>query len=405
MKTFKKITVFILSIVIVLGYVFNFTGCSKDVTPSGNTANTYVTTKNTATEPPVSNTKRFTFQKYTPVDIGVPVEEYIDVYKDFVDALLAGEDTFHCDDFKKLEYAYESMYNGGFPLIKFVCDIVNYDLPGVHFSGTSYDEKTHQVTIKYEPDVEQDKKNFFKLANEFVELIENIINENIEEGDCDILKVLLLYNYISSNSDYDDDAAGNIYADRTPYRMLVERTGVCESFAKAFNYLLMQVGIDCKYITGLTTDNVPHAWSVISINDRYYHFDPTYENGWTGGDGFRCFGQTVEQRVEDGMTLPYVLGDYLFYLNDDEYDGTELCWGSDDLFYDLQQIKTNRQDPSIHQGLFFDLEVDRDNHEVLFYFLDNMNLEWIHYASWNYITYISKITNNIYDYYESSGFY
>ncbi len=63
----------------------------------------------------------------------------------------------------------------------------------------------------------------------------------------------------------------------TAYGCLVEHTCVCEGYAKAFQVLLAQAGIQALYVSGLG-NNENHGWNIVRIDNVYYHVDVTWDD-------------------------------------------------------------------------------------------------------------------------------
>ena len=66
--------------------------------------------------------------------------------------------------------------------------------------------------------------------------------------------------------------------------------GICCEIAEAYSYLLLQVGVDAA-----TVINAKHEWSIIKLNDKYYHIDPTF--GLSDWDNLSYFLMNDEQRI------------------------------------------------------------------------------------------------------------
>ena len=65
------------------------------------------------------------------------------------------------------------------------------------------------------------------------------------------------------------------------YSALVNGKTVCAGYARAFQYLLQQLGIPCYYCTGYAGE--AHAWNIVALDDGYYNVDVT----WDDSDGGR----------------------------------------------------------------------------------------------------------------------
>ncbi len=67
------------------------------------------------------------------------------------------------------------------------------------------------------------------------------------------------------------------------YGALVKGKAVCEGYARAFQYLLYQSGIQCLIAEGSSINprtglSEGHAWNVVHIDGRYYHVDLTWDD-------------------------------------------------------------------------------------------------------------------------------
>ena len=67
------------------------------------------------------------------------------------------------------------------------------------------------------------------------------------------------------------------------YGALVEGKAVCEGYARAFQYLLYQAGLQCLFVTGSSENPSTgkpegHAWNLVKINSNWYHVDTTWND-------------------------------------------------------------------------------------------------------------------------------
>ncbi len=65
------------------------------------------------------------------------------------------------------------------------------------------------------------------------------------------------------------------------YGALVNGTSVCDGYAKAFQYLLYCVGIQCFTVSGVATSDggaENHAWNVVRLSGDYYYVDVTWDD-------------------------------------------------------------------------------------------------------------------------------
>ena len=79
--------------------------------------------------------------------------------------------------------------------------------------------------------------------------------------------------------------------------------GICQEIAGAYAYLLLQVGVDATTCGGLKKDiSSAHEWTVVKIDDKYYHCDVTYQC-CTDKHTLQYFGMTDDQREIEGDWL------------------------------------------------------------------------------------------------------
>lgn len=116
----------------------------------------------------------------------------------------------------------------------------------------------------------------------------DIIGEIIKPGMSDYEKVLAVHDYIIKNSRYDSFNADN---DTVPaeeheaYGVLVDGSGVCDSYAKAVKLLLDKAGVQCMLVEGnkagalvQSPGTTEHAWNIVKIDGEYYHIDTTWDD-------------------------------------------------------------------------------------------------------------------------------
>ncbi|MCM1064089.1 MAG: hypothetical protein NC420_06340 [Eubacterium sp.] len=72
--------------------------------------------------------------------------------------------------------------------------------------------------------------------------------------------------------EYDEGAAMN----QSAYSALVLGRSVCAGYARAFQYLMQQLGVPCYYCTG--TSGEDHAWNIIQLDQAYYNVDVTWDD-------------------------------------------------------------------------------------------------------------------------------
>ena len=86
-----------------------------------------------------------------------------------------------------------------------------------------------------------------------------------------------LHDYLIKNAEYD-----YTYTHYSPYGVLMLGTGICQSYATAYQLLLNKAGISNKYISAEANNGSGwdgHAWNLVNIGGNWYHVDVTWDDG------------------------------------------------------------------------------------------------------------------------------
>ena len=134
------------------------------------------------------------------------------------------------------------------------------------------------------------------LIDEFTsqEQVENAISQ-IEEAKNQILSnrsgdtyndIKMVHDYLVDTVEYDLEAGSNIY---NIYGTLIDKRAVCEGYARAFKYILDEIGIPCVLGIGTGTNSrgetERHAWNYVEIEGNWYAVDSTWDDPVVVGGG------------------------------------------------------------------------------------------------------------------------
>lgn len=133
----------------------------------------------------------------------------------------------------------------------------------------------------YEAYTEEDESDETTVVGK----VNAIIDEYITEDMSDYTRALVLHDWLIYNATYDYDDP-RIY---DAYGVLLEGTGVCDSYARAYLMLCTAAGLECMYISGTAGDDPDpnnwgnHGWNMVKLNGSWYHVDCTWDDPNEGG--------------------------------------------------------------------------------------------------------------------------
>jgi transglutaminase/protease-like cytokinesis protein 3 len=104
------------------------------------------------------------------------------------------------------------------------------------------------------------------------------ITATIPQNAPDVWKERLIYDRILWDSQYNLGAKwdGKAEDNWTAYGILVNKYGVCESYAEAFQTLCLSVGINCTGVVG--TAGGGHKWNCVQLDGEWYMCDITFDD-------------------------------------------------------------------------------------------------------------------------------
>ena len=131
-------------------------------------------------------------------------------------------------------------------------------------------------------EVEEAAKEVETVKNE---IIANATGSNYE-------KIKYVHDWLIDNVSYDTSSGDNT---ANIYGCLVNKTVVCEGYARTFKYLMDELEIPCVLVSGTATDekgkSERHAWNYVYINNNWYAIDTTWDDPIIIGNG------TIDDRI------------------------------------------------------------------------------------------------------------
>lgn len=164
------------------------------------------------------------------------------------------------------------------------------DHPELFWLETAYsckylgDGRCVEIDLKFNrtaQNIDNAKAVFEESAGQIVSEARNLSNDYEKEK--------FVHDKLIERVSYDLGAQMN----QSAYSALVNGRTVCAGYARAFQYLLQQLGIPCYYCTGYAGE--AHAWNIVALDDGYYNVDATWDD--SGGGRYDYFNKADEDYV------------------------------------------------------------------------------------------------------------
>lgn len=110
-------------------------------------------------------------------------------------------------------------------------------------------------------------------------------------------KVKYVYDYIVENTEYDLMAEEN----QNILSVFLNGRSVCSGYAKAMQYLLYKLDVDCTMVVGKVYTGEGHAWNLVNIDGAYYYVDVTW-----GDASYVLDGQVAKSGEEMPVNYDYL---------------------------------------------------------------------------------------------------
>lgn len=166
--------------------------------------------------------------------------------------------------------------NNGYDSLSEVIEYITYDHPELYYFldcslFTSESKETYKLEFNYIYTLEE--------VTEYDEQLEEVVStfkEQIPVDASEIEIAEIAYEYVITTTSYDEASEYN----QTVISSLINNVSVCAGYARAYQYLLEQVGIKAVYLPVDAQEDsetqTAHAINMISINDDYYYVDCTW---------------------------------------------------------------------------------------------------------------------------------
>lgn len=230
--------------------------------------------------------------------------------------------TTNSDD---LKYAFDCMYN---------------DHPEIFWvSGFEYVRHTKGNKVVY---ITFGGKYIYtenEIANykASIDLYVNKCLAGISNTASDYEKIKYVYEYVAKSTDYVVGSSDN----QTILSVFLYGSSVCQGYAKATQYLLNRLGVQCTVVTGVVNTGEGHAWNLVRSGGSYYYVDTTWGDSsyMVSNDG-------------SGNAMPEINYDYLNITTDEISKNHQfknvvslpMCIAYDDNYYVREGLYFNGYD-------------------------------------------------------------
>ncbi|MBR4744357.1 MAG: hypothetical protein IK082_09225 [Oscillospiraceae bacterium] len=142
-----------------------------------------------------------------------------------------------------------------------------------YFDGTSINGKLYRYTsgrytrleLENTLDAEQTAAWIARVDAE-VEVLCRMAASSLDPAD----RALRLHDYMCANYHYD-----LTLSDYFPGVLATEGSGVCQSYAYLFQYVMLRQGVICYTAE---SEAMNHAWNIVELNGKTYHMDVTWDD-------------------------------------------------------------------------------------------------------------------------------
>ncbi|MGI6071126.1 MAG: transglutaminase domain-containing protein [Blautia sp.] len=139
----------------------------------------------------------------------------------------------------------------------------------IHGRGVVY-KTLYRTYGKFEPQYGYTKEEAQAITQELTGKAKTFV-DTIGAGATDYEKAKAVYAYVIQNVSYqtgtqDQNIAGALY----------EGSAVCAGYARAVQYLLEMLDVECIYVSGdMKGSDQGHAWNLVNLDGDYYYLDAT----------------------------------------------------------------------------------------------------------------------------------
>ncbi|MBP5208870.1 MAG: hypothetical protein J6330_10495 [Clostridia bacterium] len=223
------------------------------------------------------------------------------------------------------------------------------DVPeAFHVYGLGYSSVGSYLTkvrVSYNYTQEEYDERISPLKASAASIVNDLVgNDSLD----DVQKALIVHDRLCEICEYDYNYTKD---GKNAYGALVNRTAVCDGYARAYEYLLNLCGVKCYTCI---SESMVHGWNLVQIDGVFYHVDVTWDDiSWASGKPgvLGAMEHTNFLRSNEGIyATGHRASDYYTPVNDDRFDNafwqnseTQFCYINGEIYWfdnENAQLKT-----------------------------------------------------------------
>lgn len=139
------------------------------------------------------------------------------------------------------------------------------------YSYTKYTRDGRLLSLEFSGNYTCGSEEALSRRQQIEEEADHILS-GIEASAPEYEKVKYVYETVILNTDYDLQAPDN----QNIYSVFINHSSVCQGYAKACQYLLNRLGMECVLVQGTVDTGEGHAWNLVKVDGSYYYLDSTW---------------------------------------------------------------------------------------------------------------------------------
>lgn len=157
------------------------------------------------------------------------------------------------------------------------------------------------LSVRSPMDVQEVERRQRELETTALEILENVpLSDRFTQATA-------IHDEVVKRIWYDSEGDGQDSANA--YGGLVLGGGICDAFARSYQYLLQLRGIPCIYISGRTPWGAYHSWNAVKLEGGWYYVDATWDrdarNGWLFHDYlFLSYEEMAAEHITEAERFP-----------------------------------------------------------------------------------------------------